>query len=74
MSAEQDRPLPPGVRRDLDRAAAGIGRTATTAHPDCICGKVVGYRTAPMWQDWDTGEAPVYGRKADCPQHRPEPR
>ena len=59
-----DRPLPPHVRRDLDRAARGEGRTPTAAHPDCCCGKKVG----------EVGGRAVYGRREDCPQHRPEPR
>lgn len=57
--------LPAPVRRDLDRAAAGIGRTATTAHPDCICGKVVGETRYGY---------PKYGDRRDCPQHKPLPR
>ena len=45
------------VQRDLDRAAAGIGRVPTAAHPDCTC-------TGP-----DGTVTPA--READCPQHRP---
>lgn len=67
-----DRPLPPHIQRDLDRAAAGIGRTPTTAHPDCICHKVIGHRRMP-WQDPDEPDLPIWGRQADCPQHRPDP-
>lgn len=36
---DDDRPLPAAVKRDLDRAAAGIGRVPTKAHPHCVCGE-----------------------------------
>lgn len=54
--------LPPEVRRALDRAADGPGRTATTAHPDCVCvdpADPIG-RVSPT-------------RASTCPQHGPGP-
>jgi hypothetical protein len=68
---DEDRPLPPAVKRDLDRAAAGIGRTPTAAHPDCICGKPTG-EFSKYWAYEDGSPAPIYGQARDCPQHRPE--
>lgn len=67
---DYDRPLPPQVKRDLDRAAAGIGRVPTLAHPHCVCG--ARYTTpcircganydAPCvaleWETHDEGETP----------------
>jgi hypothetical protein len=68
--------LPASVKRDLDKAAAGIGRTPTNAHPDCICRKQIGVRPLPrwLWADHDIPEeGPVFGKPDDCPQHKPDP-
>lgn len=67
-----DLPLPTHVQRDLDRAAQGIGRTPTAAHPDCICGKPTG-EVSTTWVTFAGDPAPIRHTKDDCPQHRPDP-
>lgn len=71
--------LPPRVRADLDRAAAGHGRTPTHAHPDCVCGLRPCPRCgagdeqpcAPTCR-WEYRSARSI-RPRECPQHRTDP-
>jgi hypothetical protein len=70
MSHHDDRPLPTPIRRALDAVVDGPGRTPTTAHPDCVCGKPVPLEQTPLTRG--LGATSRVGTKADCPQHRPE--
>lgn len=53
-----EKPLDPKVLADLTRAARGVGRKATFAHPDCIC---INPETKQFSEE----------RRQECSQHQP---
>ncbi len=79
------RPLPDDREKALAAIANGWGRVATTAHPNCLCGKL---KRAYCTRDWVSFDRDVNGMPEglawrwvercetylpeDCPMHRPE--